>query len=362
LQSAIEREVAERDDRAQWVRARSELQAVRSAAEERLAALIHTAPENVTDVRGNVNMPAREALGRNQGADLGSGPVKGGGGRAYSHDAGEVSETGGSRLGVTDGLQRRAHSHDVGGVIESRGDGAGVGGGPAARDRRVERRAYSRSVEEVSENEGGRAGVSERLAARDRRVVKRAQSYGALEEVSNPRILIGKETGVKDRLRRVDEARVTRTSLDKRSEQSGRGYRDRVRVRTEAEESMEPAMIEMDADWRHEDERSYSEPADPGTQLGGAERVGGSRKERRNSVAYLDEGKRRNKSAAMEPVGKSRRPPTSIPKGDIGRDRSVLKGEDKTSKGVASGHDSMSPSLKDMISELRKLATMRPAT
>lgn len=341
---------------------------MRSAAEERLAALIHTAPAphenaaNASALEGDVNMPASEALGRNQGGDVGSGPAKRGGGRAYSHNAGEVLELGGGRLGVSDGLQRRAHSHDVGGVNETRGDVAGVGDGAAVEDRRVERRAFSCGVEEVSENEGVPAGVSERLAARDRRVEKRAQSYGAVEEVSNPRILIGEERGIKDRSRRLnDEAKVTRKSLDNRPEQPGRDYIDRVKVRTEAEESMEPGMIEKDADWLQGDERSHSEPADRGTQHGGAKTVGGSRKDRRNSVAYPNEVKGRNKSAAMELGGKSRRPPTSIQNGDIGRDRSVLKGEDKTSKGVASGHDGMSPSVKDMISELRKLATMRPA-
>jgi hypothetical protein len=338
---------------------------VRSAAEERLAALIHTAPapgENATDPSVNVNMPASEALGRNQGADLGSGPAKRGGGRAYSHAAGEVLDTGGGRLRVSDGLQRRAHSHDVGEVSETRGDGAGVDDGAAVEDRRVERRAFSCGVEEVSEKEGGQAGVSERLAARDRGVEKRAQTYGALEEVSNSRFLIGEDRGVKDRTRRVtDEAKVTRKSLDKRSEQPGHDYRDRLRDRTGAEESMEPAGIEKDADWLQGDERSHSEPADPGTQRGGAERFGGSREDMRNSVAYPDEVKRRNNSAAMELGGKSRRPPTSIQKGDFGRVRSVSKGEDKMSKGVASGQDAMSPSVKDMISELRKLATMRPA-
>ncbi|GAQ89234.1 hypothetical protein KFL_005010030 [Klebsormidium nitens] len=308
LQSAIEREVAERTDRASWARARSELQAVRSAAEEQLAELIDTGPAQES-AAGVKTLDDGNALGGKPG------DREGGSRPAESRVNGRNDLIKSRRLGEENEGRDRSLSKGMAEKVESR-------------------REYSHSRKLTD----GIAAVQGMESPRVR--TRNSATSWAVDEV---------ETARKSSVTLQPERMVGRS----RVESSGG---------LPSAEGSESAAEEKVSDWLSQ---SGNRDAGPVGSLVtdshvGLERKDGSGTQRLRSVSRQSDEKSRKISSATAPIvqRQSRKPAPSLPEAGSVRVRSASVSEKKIDKLMQA---KTSPSVKDMISELRKLATMQPA-
>lgn len=306
MQSAIEREVTERADRAQWAHARSELQAVRSAAEERLAELIDTAPAQETSA--GVKMLEGEALD-------GKARLRQGGSRPAE-----------SRVNGRSGLRESGRT----------------GKESEKRDRSL------------------KGGLGEKMGSR--REFLRLQETGD----RNADVQGFESSGVRTRnsgtSRADDEVDMVRkTSVAVQS--------DRVVGRSQVESSQGTPSAEGSEPAEEKVSSWLSRSGNPNTGSIGSlvtdshvilQGKDGSGNGRLRSAGYRGEVKSKKISSATAPVvqrqsGKQAPP---LPEAGSARVRSASVGEKKVDKLMQA---KTSPSVKDMISELRKLATMQTA-